>query len=120
MIVIPVENDEKTIASRFRKADKFVFISPKTGIVVQENHYKRDKSALFFENFKNYDVDTLYVKELGYKTYLKLAELGVKVFLIPQDTEFYTHIDPNGLIALDAQNAQAYCQLGHENKEEKH
>jgi len=119
MILIPVQKDEKTIAERFRKADMFVFMSPETGIVVQENHYKTAKSALFFENFKNYDVDTLYIKALGYKTYLKLAELGVKVFLIPNETEFYTHIDPNELIMLTEDNAEAYCNLGHDNKEEK-
>ena len=119
MILIPVQKDEKTIASRFRKADMFVFIDSKHGIVVQENHYKKDKSALFFENFKHYDVEMLYVKELGYKTYLKLSELGVKVYLIPEDVEFYTHIDPNELILLTPDNAEVYCTLGHHNKEEK-
>ena len=119
MILIPIELDKKTIASRFRKADMFVFISAETGIVFQENHFKTDKSALFFENFKNYDVDALYVKELGYKTYLKLQALGVKVSLIPEDVHFYTHIDPNELILLTDDNAEIYCTLGHHNKETK-
>ena len=118
MIVIPVENDQKSIAKGFRKSDMFVFIDPETGIVVQENHFKTDKSPVFFENFIKYDVDTLYLKGLGYKTYLKLKELGVKVSLIPEDIEFYTYIDPNELILLTEDNAQMYCNMGHHNKEE--
>lgn len=117
MILIPVEKDEKTIASRFRKADMFVFIDADNGIVVQENYYKTDKSALFFENFKKYDVEAIYLKELGYKTYLKLSALGVKVSLIPEDIQLYTHIDPNELIRLTSDNAEVYCNLGHHNKE---
>jgi len=119
MILIPVELDEKTIAKGFRKAPMFVFLDPETGIVVQENHFKTDNSALFFENFKKYDVDTLYVKGLGYKTYLKLKELGIKVSLIPEDIEFYTYIDPIELILLTDDNAQMYCTMGHHNKEDK-
>jgi len=117
MILIPVELDEKTIAKGFRKADMFVFLDAEAGIVVQENHFKKDKSALFFENFIKYDVDTLYVKGLGYKTYLKLKALGVKVSLIPEDSEFYTYIDPNELILLTPDNAQIYCTMGHKKKE---
>jgi len=119
MILIPVENDQKTIAKGFRKSPMFVFLDPKSGIVVQENHYKTDKSALFFENFEKYDVDTLYVKDLGYKTFLKLQTLGVKVSLIPEDIEFYTYIDPDELLLLTDDNAKMYCTMGHHNKEEK-
>jgi predicted Fe-Mo cluster-binding NifX family protein len=119
MILIPLELDEKTIAKGFRKAPMFVFLDSKSGIVVQENHFKTDKSAIFFENFKKYDVDTLYVKGLGYKTYLKLKELGIKVSLIPEDIEFYTYIDLIELILLTDDNAQMYCTMGHHNKEAK-
>lgn len=117
MILIPVENDEKTIASRFRKAAMFVFIDPKTGIMVQENHYKTDKSPIFFENFKKYDVDKLYVKELGYKTYLKLKKLGVEVSFIPEEVALYSHIDPEALLRLTDENAKALCTLGHHKKD---
>jgi predicted Fe-Mo cluster-binding NifX family protein len=117
MILIPVEVDEKSIAKGFRKADMFVFIDSKSGIVVQENHFKTENSTLFFENFKKYDVDTLYVKSLGYKTYLKLEELGIKVYLIPSEILIYTYIDPNELIQLNSDNAQEYCTLGHAKKE---
>ncbi len=117
MILIPVEIDEISIADGFRKAPMFVFIDPIKGIIVQENHYKTDKSTLFFENFKNYDIDTLYVKGLGYKTYLKLKNLGIKVSLIPEDIEIYTHIDPNELVLLTDDNAEIYCIMGHHKKE---
>ena len=119
MILIPVEVDEKTIAKGFRKASMFVFIDPKNGIVVQENHFKTDKSDIFFENFKKYAVETLYVKGLGYKTYLKLKELEIKVSLIPEDIEFYSHIDPIELILLTDDNAKLYCTMGHHTKDSK-
>jgi len=119
MILIPLELDEKTIAKGFRKSPMFVFLDPKSGIMVQENHFKTDKSALFFRNFETYDVDTLYLKGLGYKTYLKLHSLGIKVSFIPEDIAFYTHIDPNELILLTEDNAQMYCTMGHNNKEAK-
>lgn len=118
MLLIPVNDDDKSIAKGFRKSDKFVFIDSKTGIVVQENHYKKDKSALFFENFKNYDVDKIFLKDLGYKTYLKLRELNIEVSLIPEDIEFYTYIDPAELIVLTEDNAKIYCTMGHHTKEE--
>ena len=119
MLLIPLEKDEKRISSRFRKADFFVFIDAKTGIVLQENHYKTDKSTLFFENFKMYGVTQLYVKDLGYKTYLKLKELGVEVSLIPDDVVYYTHIDPEQVTRLTDENAKAHCSLGHHKKEDK-
>jgi len=116
MILIPVELDEKTIAKGFRKAPMFVFIDPQSGIVLQENHFKTDKSALFFKNFILYDVDTLYVKDLGYKTYEKLHDLGIEIFLISEETKYYTHIDPNKLVPLTPDNAKEYCTMGHHNK----
>ncbi|SFV64645.1 hypothetical protein MNB_SV-3-1548 [hydrothermal vent metagenome] len=119
MILIPVELDEKTIAKGFRKAPMFVFIDPKTGIMIQENHFKADKSELFFTNFEKYSVDRLYTKGLGYQTYLKLSRLGIKVLLIPSDVTIYTHIDPNELILVTQDNAKVYCTMGHHNKKEK-
>ena len=117
MILIPVEEDEKSIAKGFRKSDMFVFIDPETGIVVQENHYKKDNSELFFENFKNYDVDAIFLKGLGYKTFLKLQSLDIEVSLIPEDIEVYTYIDPNDLILLSDENAELYCTMGHHDKD---
>ena len=119
MILIPVELDEKTIAKGFRKAPMFVFIDPVSGIVVQENHFKTDKSRLFFSNFEKYDVDTIYLKGIGYKTYLKLRDLGIKVFLVPEDVELYTCIDLDELVLLTQDNTEIYCTMGHHNQEEK-
>ncbi len=116
MLLIPVENDEITIANGFRKAPMFVFLDPESGIMLQENHYKTEKSPVFFEHFVTYDIDTLYVKGLGYKTFLKLKDLGIEVYLIPEDISLYTHIDPNELILLTDDNAEIYCTMGHHNK----
>ena len=119
MLLIPIEEDEKTIASGFRKSPMFVFIDKVKGIVIQENHFKKEKSSLFFENFKNYDVDSMYVKNIGYKTFLKLHDLGISIYLIPDDIQLYTHIDMNELIHLTQDNAEMYCTLGHHEKETK-
>jgi len=119
MILIPVELDEKSIAKGFRKAPMFIFIDPKSGIMIQENHFKIDKSNIFFENFKKYAVDTLYLKGLGYKTYLKLKELEIEVSLIPEDIEFYSHIDPSELVLLTDDNAKLFCTMGHHAKDSK-
>ncbi len=118
MILIPVEPDEKTIAKGFRKAAMFVFIDSKSGIIVEENHCKTDTSTHFFKHFKKYNVDTVYLKGLGYKTYLKLKELDIKVSLIPEYITYYTYIDPNELILLTEDNAQVYCTMGHHNKKD--
>jgi predicted Fe-Mo cluster-binding NifX family protein len=112
MLLIPLEADQMTIASGFRKSILFVFIDKDKGIVFQENHYKHDKSTLFFENFVKYDVDTIYVKALGYKTYLRLVGLGVKVYLV-DEVEKFTHIEPNNLVLLTQENAEGLCVLGH-------
>jgi len=118
MILIPVELDEKTIAKGFRKAPMFVFIDSEMGIMIQENHFKTDKSVLFFSNFEKYDIESIYLNGLGYKTYLKLKKLDIKVSLIPEDIEFYTYIDPNELILLTEENAEMYCTMGHHNIQE--
>jgi len=112
MLLIPLEDDKKTIASGFRKSPMFVFIDKEKGIVFQENHYNHDNSTQFFENFVKYDVDSIYVKALGYKTYLRLEGLGVKVYLLDELGE-YTHIDMNRLVLLDKSNAKELCTLGH-------
>jgi predicted Fe-Mo cluster-binding NifX family protein len=116
MTLIPVEEDKKSIASRFRKAHSFAFLD-EGQIIVQENPHKRSKSPEFFEYFKTLNIDTLYVKELGYKTFLKLLGMGVEVYLI-QNADIWNRIRPDGLLLLDVENAKEYCSLGHDNKEE--
>ena len=115
MTLIPVEEDRKTIAHRFRKAHSFAFLE-EGQIFVQENPHKTSKSPEFFEYFKTLNVDTLYIKELGYKTLLTLLEMNVEVFLV-QDAEKLNRIKPNELLLLDAANAKEYCSLGHHPKE---
>src|SRR5210317_873043 len=116
MTLIPVEEDKKTIARRFRKAHSFAFLD-EGQIIVQENPHKTSKSPEFFEYFKTLNIDTLYVKELGYKTFLKLLEIGVKVYLI-QNADTWNRIRPDGLLLIDEVNAKEHCSLGHHNKEE--
>ena len=117
MTLIPVEADRKTIAQRFRKAHSFAFLD-EGQIIVQENPHKTSKSPLFFEYFKTLGVDTLYVKDLGYNTFLKLQTLGVDVYLI-LSASTYNRIKPNELLLLDETNAKEYCSLGHHDKAAK-
>ena len=116
MTLIPVEEDKKTIAGRFRKAHSFAFLD-EGQIFVQENPHKISKSPEFFDYFKTLNIETLYVKELGYKTFLTLLEMGVEVYLI-QNAEKWNRIKPNELLLLDEENAKEHCFLGHHNKEE--
>lgn len=117
MTLIPVEADRKTIAERFRKAHSFAFLD-EGQIIVQENPHKTSKSPVFFAYFNTLGIDTLYVKDLGYNTFLKLQELGVEVYLI-QSAATYNRIKPNELLLLDANNAKEHCSLGHHDKEAK-
>lgn len=117
MTLIPVEEDRKTIARRFRKAHSFAFLD-EGQIIVQENPHKTSKSPEFFAYFNTLNVDTLYVKELGYKTFLNLLEMGVEVYLV-QNADKWNRIKPGELLLLNIQNAKEYCSLGHHNKEEK-
>lgn len=116
MTLIPLEKDKKTISGRFRKAHSFAFL--KQGEVsIDKNPHKRSKSPEFFEYFKTLNVDTLCVKELGYKTFLKLMDIGVEVYLI-EDAETFDEIRLDKLLLLDKENAREYCSLGHHKKAE--
>jgi len=117
MTLIPVEEDRKTIAGRFRKAHSFAFLD-EGQIFVQENPHKTSKSPEFFDYFKTLNIDTLYVKELGYKTLLTLLELGVEVYLV-QEADRWNRIKPDELLLLDVDNAKEHCSLGHHSKESK-
>jgi len=116
MILIPVEEDKKTISGRFRKAHSFAFLD-EGQIFVRENPHKTSKSPDFFEYFKTLNIDTVYIKALGYKTFLTLLDLGVEVYLV-QEADTCNRIKPNTLVLLDKENAKEYCSLGHTNKEE--
>jgi len=115
MTLIPLEEDRRTIAARFRKAPMFAFLN-EGQIIVEENLYKQAQSPEFFDYFQTLGVDTLYVKALGYKTFLKLDALGIEVYLI-KEAHSYNRITPDGLERIAPENAKAYCKLGHHNKE---
>ena len=115
MTLIPVEEDRKTIASRFRKAHSFTFLD-EGQIIVQENPHKTSKSPEFFEYFKTLNIDTLYIKEIGHKTLFTLLSMGVEVYLVKYALKF-NQIKPNGLLLLDVNNGKKYCSLGHNKKD---
>ncbi len=115
MTLIPLEEDKETIAGRFRKAHSFAFLN-EVQVTVKKNPHKTSKSPEFFEYFKTLNVDRLYIKELGYKTFLKLLDLGVEVYLV-QEADRLNDIKADTLLLLDRENAKTYCSLGHHNKE---
>jgi len=114
MILIPLNKDEKTISPKFRKADRFVFLDADSGIVVEDNHFKDAKSKEFFEYFKTLNVDKVFLKGLGLLTFQKIDKMGVEVFVIPQDTKLYSHIDIAKCIKITQDNASEFCVLGHQ------
>jgi hypothetical protein len=60
-------------------------------------------------------VQRVYLKGLGYKTFLKLEELGIEVFFL-QEATTYNSINPDDLILINSENAQDLCSLGHHKK----
>jgi len=111
MTIICLEEDQKTISKRFRKTDYFAFLD-KGEVVVQKNPHKLSKSPQFFDYFKTLNVDSVYLKALGYKTFLKLNSLGIKVYFV-REAETYTQIEANKLLLITEENAEGFCTLGH-------
>lgn len=112
MILIPLEEDGRTIAHRFRKAPKFAFLD-EGQIFAQENHpHVTSKSAQFFDYFQTLGVDTIYLKALGYKTFQKLHTFNIKIYHVTEATRF-NRISPDGLVPIDEHYAKAFCTLGH-------
>ena len=111
MTLIPLQEDRRTIARGFRKAPLFAFLN-EGQITVQKNTHRQERSPAFFEYFKTLGVDTLYIKDLGYKTFLKLHGMGVSVYLVTE-AERYNRIRPDELLLLDPENAEAHCTMGH-------
>ncbi len=114
MILIALDEDQESISHRFRKAPYFAFVKGKE-IHIQKNPLKRSKSHEFFEYFKTIKIDSVYLKALGYQTYLKLEALGVAVYFI-QKSHTYHDITEDDLLRIDASNAQTLCTLGHHTK----
>jgi len=117
MILIPLKKDEKSISPKFRKADRFVFLDVDSGIVVEDNNFKKAKSKEFFDYFKTLNVDRVFVKALGAKSFEYLDKLGVEVYIIYSDVELYSHIDIAKCQRVTKDNYHILCTLGH--KKEK-
>jgi predicted Fe-Mo cluster-binding NifX family protein len=111
MILICLEEDQQTISRRFRKTDYFAFLEDKN-IVIKQNPHKLSKSNEFFEYFKTLGIERIYLKALGYKTFLRLEKMGIRVFFISK-AEVYTEIKVDELLEIRADNAEGFCTLGH-------
>jgi len=114
MILISLNKDQQNIASRFRKADYFALIEDKHTQIVKNLH-KTSKSDDFFEYFNQLGITTIYIKQLGYKTYIKLEALNIKVYFI-QGVEEYKKIKNSNLLLINKSNAKELCSLGHHKK----
>jgi len=111
MTIICLEEDQQTISKRFRKTDYFAFLD-EGKISIQKNPHKLSKSPDFFDYFKTLNIDSIYLKALGYKTFLKLNSLGVKVYFV-KEAEIYNQITDNELLRITEDNAEDFCTLGH-------
>lgn len=111
MTLISLEEDKKTVSARFRKAENFAFVK-NDEINIIKNDYKTEKSKEFFEYFTPLGVKEIYIKALGYKTFVKLQSLGVKVYFV-EGVEEYENIKTDNLVEIDEQNAKEKCTLGH-------
>ncbi len=111
MTLISLEKDKKTVSKRFRKAENFAFIKNGTINIVKNSH-KLSKSNEFFIYFNQLNVTKIYIKALGYKTFLKLEALGVEVYFV-YGVDTYNKIKENNLLKITKENAKELCTLGH-------
>ena len=107
MQLIPLEDDQKTISQLFRKAPYFAIIHD-NDTKIFKNIHKHSKSKEFLDYFFTLNVDSIIVKNLGYKTYKKL---NTKVYFTNSNT--IDEIDFNNLLEINDQNAKELCTLGH-------
>jgi len=114
MKLITLNADHESISTRFRKADAFLFVDGEEQRIVH-NEYRTFKLKQFFEQFVNWGVTEVYLKELGYKTFLKLEALGVKVFFV-DGIESYEEMNESSLVRISMENAKDFCSLGHYKK----
>lgn len=113
MTLICLDDDKKTISKRFRKTDYFAFLD-KGQTRIEKNPHKLSKSPEFFDYFRTLKVDTIYLKALGYKTFLRLESLGINIYLV-EDVMNYFEIKKAKLRLIDGTNAKDFCTLGHDN-----
>jgi predicted Fe-Mo cluster-binding NifX family protein len=113
MTLISLEADKTSISKRFRKANYFALLE-QNEVSIIKNEHKTSKSKEIFVYFNTLNVQKIYVKELGYKTFLKLQALGIKVYFI-DNVENYIDIQKRHLRLIDHRNAKNLCTLGHHN-----
>lgn len=111
MTLISLEEDKQTVSARFRKAEYFAFIK-NNKIDIIKNDYKTEKSKAFFEYFIPLGIKKIYIKALGFKTFLKLQALEVKVYFV-EGVKDYKKIETHNLMEITEHNAQEKCTLGH-------
>jgi predicted Fe-Mo cluster-binding NifX family protein len=111
MTLISLESNQETISKRFRKADYFAFLDQDT-VKIEKNNHKSSKSNEFFEYFKTLNINSIYVQELGYKTFLTLQELNIMVYFV-NGVKNYQEIKEKNLLLLNKSNAKELCTLGH-------
>ncbi len=114
MILVSLEEDKKILSYRFRKAPYFAIIKD-SQIKILKNMHKKSKSNEFFDYFQTLKIKKVYTKAIGYKTFLKLSNLGVEIFLI-QNIDKIDKIQKEHLLKIDTTNAKRYCTLGHSKK----
>jgi len=111
MTLISLEIDQITISNRFRKADYFAFLD-KNKITIEKNEHKLSKSNEFFDYFNDLNIKKIYLKSLGYKTFLKLEKLGISVYFV-NNRERFNEIEEGDLSLINHANAKLLCTLGH-------
>ena len=107
MKLIPLEDDKKTISSKFRKADYFAIIN-NSRIEIVENTHKKEKSKEFLKFFDTLKIDSIIVHNLGYRTF---KNLKTKVYFTK--AEQLDNINFDELLLIDDKNAKELCTLGH-------
>ena len=107
MKLIPLERDQKTISSKFRKADYFAIIN-NDSIEIIENTHKREKSKEFLKFFDTLNIDAIIVHNMGYKTF---KNLKVKVYFT--QAKLLDELNLDNLLLIDDKNAKELCTLGH-------
>lgn len=111
MTLITLDDDQKTISKRFRKASYFLFIDGED-VRLEQNVHKTSKSPEFFEYFTPLGIKKIYLRALGYKTFLKLEELGIEVYFVAEGIQM-GEMGEEALTKITLGNAQELCTLGH-------
>ncbi|MDQ7085675.1 MAG: hypothetical protein Q9M36_12525 [Sulfurovum sp.] len=89
-----------------------LFFLDDEGFRIESNPHKTSKSPEFFAYFDTLNINTLYLKALGYKTFLTLKAKNIEVYLVPNAIK-WNAIKADELVLLTQENAESLCTLGH-------